>query len=225
MIAMTSRSMTAAGAALLLMVALAACGGSSKTSSNTTNASSSRLPRSAAEVPLASAKDLRAKPALGKFLACMRAHGVHNFPGPAELSAKQIRALGTKNSAFAKTSVRCYDFLLRTLPEAKLTRPDGSTIRSRPLQGALDRVHGTDSSSACVLEPPLRHDAVDIVNVFNSPPGATSQFGPVPPSAGFVGRRSGRGARQDRYVSRDGPVREQVVQMAGRIRGPIPTSS
>ncbi len=182
MIAMTSRSMTAAGAALLLMVALAACGGSSKTSSNTTNASSSRLPRSAAEVPLASAKDLRAKPALGKFLACMRAHGVHNFPGPAELSAKQIRALGTKNSAFAKTSVRCYDFLLRTLPEAKLTRPDGSTIDLVPYRVPSGSMEPTLPVGArAYLEPLSGTPRVGDIVIFN-PPEAAQQgdCGPVP---------------------------------------------
>ena len=157
MIAMTSRSMTAAGAALLLMVALAACGGSSKTSSNTTNASSSRLPRSAAEVPLASAKDLRAKPALGKFLACMRAHGVHNFPGPAALCQADQ---GPRHEELRFREDKC-PLLRLSAPNTARSKTDSARRldhRSRPLQGAL-RVHGTDPPRrrSCVPRTPLRY--------------------------------------------------------------------
>ena len=124
MITRTYRSTTAAGALLLLTVTLAACGASSKTSSSTTNASSSKLFRSTAEVPLAPLNGPRSVHARGKFVACMRAHGVKNFPG----ASTAIKNLDTTSPTFEKASIRCYDSLLRALPEAKLTRPDGSTV-------------------------------------------------------------------------------------------------
>ena len=174
--------MTAAGALLLLTIVMAGCGGSSKSASSTANTGLSRLPTSTADVPFASAKDLRAKPALGKFLACMRAHGVHNFPGLAELSAKQIRALGSKNAAFTKTSVRCYDFLLRTLPEAKLTRPDGSTINLVPYRVPSGSMEPTLPIGARVYVEPLSGTPkVGDIVVFNPPEAAEQEdCGPVP---------------------------------------------
>jgi hypothetical protein len=57
----------------------------------------------------------------------MRTHGVKNFPRASEFSTA-IKNLDTTSPTFEKASVRCYDLLLRALPEAKLTRPDGSTI-------------------------------------------------------------------------------------------------
>lgn len=177
--------MTAAGALLLLTVVLAACGGSSKISSNTTNASSSRLPRSTAEVPFAPLKGLRSVHARGKFVACMRANGVKNFPAPSKFSAATIATLD-KSPTFEKASIRCYDSLLRALPEAKLTRADGSTIDLVPYRVPSGAMEPTLPIGArAYLEPLSGTPSVGDIVIFNPPEGAqTEDCGPVPHIAG-----------------------------------------
>jgi signal peptidase I len=173
--------MTVAGALLLLAIVMAGCGGSSKTSSSTTNASSSRLPRSTAEVPSAPLKGLRSLHARRKFVACMRTHGVKNFPGASKFSTV-IKNLDTTSPTFEKASVRCYDSLLRVLPEAKLTRPDGSTINLVPYKVPSGSMEPTLPIGARVyLEPLSGTPGVGDIVIFHPPEAAQmGDCGPIP---------------------------------------------
>ncbi len=177
MITRTSRSMTAAGAMLLLMVALAACGGSSKTSSNATSTNTTRSPTSTAKVPFAPLKGLRSLHARRKFVECMRTNGVKNFPG-----ATAIKNLDTTSPTFEKASVRCYDSLLRTLPEAKLTRANGSTIDLVPYRVPSGSMEPTLPIGARVYVEPLSGTPkVGGIVIFHPPEAAQEDdCGPIP---------------------------------------------
>jgi signal peptidase I len=182
MITRISRLMTAAGALLLLTVALTACGGSS----NATNANSSRPPRrSTAEVPSSPLRGPRSVHALRKFVECMHANGVKNFPGASEFSTA-IKNFDTTSPTFEKASVRCYDFLLRALPEAKLTRPNGSTIDLVPYRVPSGSMEPTLPIGArAYLEPLSGTPKVGDIVIFNPPEGAEEEdCGPVPHIAG-----------------------------------------
>jgi signal peptidase I len=145
---------------LLLTVALAGCGGSSKTSSNATNASSSNI---------------------RKFVECMHAHGVKNFPGAGEFSTV-IKNLDTTSPTFEKASVGCYASLLRALPEAKLTRPDGTTINLVPYKVPSGSMEPTLPIGARVYVEPLSGTPkVGDIVIFNPPEAAEEEdCGPIP---------------------------------------------
>jgi signal peptidase I len=112
----------------------------------------------------------------------MRAHGLKNFPGLAELSTRQIKTLDTNSHTFEKASIRCYDSLLRSLPEAKLTRPDGSTIDLVPYKVPSGSMEPTLPIGArAYLEPLSGRPKVGDIVIFHPPEGAEQEeCGPKP---------------------------------------------
>jgi len=119
-------------------------------------------------------------------VACMRAYGVKNFPG----ASTAIKNLDTTSPTFEKVSVRCYDSLLRSLPEAKLTRANGSTIDLVPYRVPSGSIAGYGGSCCPSARPAAHRGSASRVeaNCDRSVAGAPGSCGSA--AAAARGRRS-----------------------------------